>query len=159
MDRTSKQVRQPSKLQGVWIKPLTVIEDARGKVMHMLRSDSEEFSSFGEVYFSVVYFGFVKGWKKHLQMTQHFAVPLGDIKLVLYDDRLESSTYMMLEELWIGERNYCLVHIPAGIWYSFAAENKKNAIIVNVTNIPYSTEERKTMDLMNDLIPYRWIIP
>jgi len=37
------------------------------------------------------------------------------IKLVLYDMRENSSTKGILQEIFIGEDNYCLVHIPPGI--------------------------------------------
>ena len=74
-------------IEGVLIKPLSVFSDGRGKVMQMLRSDAPFFKHFGEVYFSIVNPGIVKGWKRHLKMTQHFAVPVGNIKLVFYDNR------------------------------------------------------------------------
>ena len=42
-------------IDGVIISPLKQILDERGKVMHMLRGDSEGFVGFGEIYFSVIY--------------------------------------------------------------------------------------------------------
>ena len=41
-------------IQDVQIYPLKIISDDRGKVMHMLRSDSPAFKNFGEVYFSTI---------------------------------------------------------------------------------------------------------
>ena len=41
-------------IEGVKITPLKQIKAERGKIMHMLRSDSPVFKSFGEVYFSTV---------------------------------------------------------------------------------------------------------
>ena len=37
-------------IEGVKITPLKQIFDERGKVMHMLRTDSEVFQQFGEIY-------------------------------------------------------------------------------------------------------------
>ena len=39
-------------IEGVKITPLKQIKDRRGKIMHMLRSDSPIFQNFGEIYFS-----------------------------------------------------------------------------------------------------------
>ena len=74
-------------IQGVSIHPLKQIPDERGKVMHMLRRDDPWFEKFGEIYFSVVYPGVIKGWHLHKVMVLNYAVVSGAIKLVLYDDR------------------------------------------------------------------------
>ena len=52
-------------IEGVIVKPLKQIEDNFGTVLHMLRNDSSLFSQFGEVYFSEVYTGVIKAWKRH----------------------------------------------------------------------------------------------
>ena len=44
-------------IKDVIITELKVIADNRGKVMHMLRNDSNVFKSFGEIYFSTIYKG------------------------------------------------------------------------------------------------------
>ncbi len=49
----------------------------------MLREDSEGFERFGEIYFSYVYPGVVKGWHIHDWMTLNYAVPVGMVKLGL----------------------------------------------------------------------------
>ena len=41
-------------IEGVQISPLKIISDERGSVMHMLRSDSQVFKKFGEIYFSTI---------------------------------------------------------------------------------------------------------
>src|SRR5205823_2429927 len=79
-------------IDGVRVIPLRQIPDERGKVMHMLRADDPHFERFGEIYFSTVYAGVVKGWHLHERMTINYAVPFGSIKLVLFDDRAGSST-------------------------------------------------------------------
>ena len=63
-------------IEGVFVEKLKKIEDPRGKVMHMLRCDSPLFTAFGEIYFSTINNATVKAWKKHLRMTQFFAIPI-----------------------------------------------------------------------------------
>ncbi len=143
-------------IEDVVIQELKQIIDERGKVMHMLRADSPFFIEFGEIYFSVVNSGAVKAWKRHLKMTQHFAVPVGKINLVLYDDRKDSASCGRVEVIEIGENNYCLVKIPPLVWYGFKGISTVPALIANVTDIPHNPDELERMDSFNDYIPYNW---
>ena len=79
-------------IDGVIVNTLKQIADERGKVMHMLRDDSEGFVGFAEIYFSCVYPGGIKGWHIHKKMTLNYVAAFGKIKLVLYDDRQNSKT-------------------------------------------------------------------
>ena len=72
-------------IEGVQVTPLKIIPTDGGPVLHMLRRDFSGFSGFGEIYFSEVEPGAVKGWKRHLEMRQNFAVPKGRIKFALFD--------------------------------------------------------------------------
>ncbi len=124
--------------------------------MHMLRSDDILFKQFGEIYFSTINHGFVKGWKKHLKITQHFAVPIGNIQLVLYDDREKSSTKSQIQEIFIGAKNYQLIHIPPLVWYSFKTIDNHFALIANCIDLPYDPKEVINIDPFDKRIPYNW---
>ena len=63
-----------AELAGVEWRPLRVIADDRGAVLHMVRADAPGFAGFGEVYFSELRPGVTKGWKLHLRMTQRLAI-------------------------------------------------------------------------------------
>jgi dTDP-4-dehydrorhamnose 3,5-epimerase len=145
-----------AKIEGVAVQKLAQIADDRGKVMHMLRADSPIFTRFGEVYFSMVNPGAVKAWKKHLEMTQHFAVPVGGIRLVLYDDRADSPSAGRVEVLEIGEDNYCLVKIPPLVWYGFEGISSTPALIANCTDLPHDNNEVERLDSHDKKIPYDW---
>lgn len=143
-------------IEGIIIQELDPIVDDRGKVLHMLRSDSPLFTNFGEIYFSVVNPGVIKAWKKHLKMTQHFAVPIGKIKLVLFDDRENSSTHGNVEEIEIGEDNYCLIKIPPLVWYGFKGISSLPALIANCTDLPHDPSEVENINVLDKKIPYDW---
>src|SRR6266404_3332876 len=106
-------------IDGLRITPLRRIPDERGAVFHMLREDSDGFERFGEIYFSMVYPGAVKAWHLHTRMTLNYAVPIGMVKLVCFDDREQSPTRGALTELHVGELNYVLVTIPPYVWNGF----------------------------------------
>jgi len=144
-------------IDGVIITPLKKIPDERGTVLHMLRNTDPHFIQFGEIYFSCVYPGVVKGWHNHTIMTLNYAVIVGMIKLVLYDARKDSKTNGELMELFIGEDNYCLVTIPPGIWNGTKGIGTKTAIIANCASHPHDPTEILRLDPMhNDQIKYNW---
>ena len=80
-------------IEGIIITPLKQIVDERGKIMHMLRRDSNVFKSFGEIYFSTVNPKFIKAWHKHKEATLNYACIKGKVKFVLFDDRKGSETF------------------------------------------------------------------
>lgn len=143
-------------IEGVLIHPLKQIPDERGKIMHMLREDDPHFERFGEIYFSNVYPGVVKAWHYHTEMTLNYAVIYGMIKLVLFDDRQESSTYNELMELFIGEGNYALVKVPPKVWNGFKGIGLTHSIVANCSTIPHRPDEILRMDPFENHIPYKW---
>lgn len=143
-------------IEGVRITPLSQILDERGKVMHMLRRDSEVFQGFGEIYFSCVYPGMVKGWHLHKRMVLNYSVPHGRIKLVLYDDRDDSPSRKQFQEVFLGPDNYCLVTIPPLVWNAFKGIGIEMAIVANCATEPYDPEEIERRDPYTSQIPYSW---
>lgn len=143
-------------IEGVRVIPLKRIPDERGTVMHMLRCDDDHYDQFGEIYFSTVYPGVVKGWHRHRLMTLNYAVPKGMIKLVLYDDRRNSGTEGELLELFVGEANYQLVKVPPGIWNGFKGVGTEPAIVANCATIPHDPTEIERLDPLNNHIGYDW---
>ena len=140
------------------ITPLRRIPDERGAVMHMLRSDDAAFEQFGEIYFSMVYPGVVKGWHRHRRMTLNYAVPVGMVKLVCYDDRAGSPTAGVVQELHIGELNYVLVTIPPLILNGLKGEGTVPALVANCATEPHDPDEIERLDPATEGIPYDWAV-
>lgn len=147
-----------STIDGVLVKPLRQIPDERGKIMHMLRCDDEHFEAFGEIYFSVAYPGVIKGWHLHTTQTQNYAVIVGMVKLVLFDRREDSGSHRVLQELFIGEDNYCLVRIPPGVVNGYKCIGVRPAIVANCATEPHRPEEMIRIDPFSDEIPYSWAL-
>ena len=145
-------------IEGVVVTPLRQIADERGKVMHMLRADSPLFKSFGEIYFSTVHPGAIKGWHIHKEMVLNYAVPHGQIKFVLYDDRAGSATRGQLQELFLGPDNYCLVTVPPLVWNGFKGIGTESAMVANCASIAHDPQEIDRKDPFDPAIPYDWAI-
>jgi dTDP-4-dehydrorhamnose 3,5-epimerase len=145
-------------IDGLVVTPLRRIPDERGAVFHMLREDSPGFERFGEIYFSTVYPGVVKGWHLHTEMTLNYAVPVGMVKLVCYDGREGSSTKGNVVELHVGELNYSLVTIPPHVWNGFKGEGAVPALVANCSTIPHRPDEIERLDPFDNDIPYDWAL-
>ena len=146
-----------SKINGITFTKLKEITDERGSVLHMLRSDSPDFEKFGECYFSEILQGKVKAWKCHSIQTQNLAVPVGTIKIVLVDLRINSNSNGIIEEFIIGRPNsYYRLKIPPGVWYGFKCISEEKALIANCSNIPHSTNESEICDINNFTVSYNW---
>jgi len=143
-------------IEGVEIFPLRRISDERGTVMHMLREDDPHFRHFGEIYFSVIYPGIIKGWHLHQRMTINYAVVDGNIKLVLFDQRVGSPTNGQLQEIVFGQINYQLVRVPPGVVNGFTAVGGLRAVVANCADIPHDPSEITRIDPFTPTIPYDW---
>ena len=145
-------------ISGIRVTPLRQILDERGKVMHMLRRDAEVFTEFGEIYFSCVYPGVVKAWHRHKRMTLNYAVPHGNVKFVLHDDRLDSPTRGQTQEIFMGPDSYVLVTVPPMIWNGFKGVGTETAIVANCASLPHDPSEIERLDPRTAPIPYDWNI-
>jgi dTDP-4-dehydrorhamnose 3,5-epimerase len=126
-------------IEDVKIIPLKVFSDDRGKVMHMMKNTDPYFTKFGEIYFSEILPGKIKAWSRKKKSIRNYTVVEGIIKLVLYDGK-------EIREIIMGKDNHCLVIIPPGIWSGFKAIGKKKAIIADLTDSPYNSEESEKAD-------------
>ena len=143
-------------IDGVVVTPLKRIEDARGAVLHMLRADAPHFAGFGEIYYSVVNRGVVKGWKRHTRMTLSLTAPFGGVRLGLIDGRPDSPTYAATQTVVIDPSHYVLVTVPPGVWSAFQGLTDPPAVLANCANIPHDPTEAETVAADQPPVPYRW---
>ena len=143
-------------INGVSLRKLMVFENELGIVKHMLKKQWPEFKSFGEVYFSTINAGIVKGWKKHDKTILNYTVPLGNVKVVIYDCNEKSISFGKIQEIELGEKNHILLTIPPNVWYSFAVLNNEKAMICNLISVEHSKDTHHQIGLINDEIPYKW---
>ena len=143
-------------IEGVKLVPLKRISDERGMIMHMLKCTDPHFEQFGEVYFSTAHPGVIKGWHEHTKQVQFYAVVKGMIKLVLYDARKKSPTHGEFMELFVGDDNYQLVRIPAGIINGYKNIGAETIILANCATLPHEVNEMLRYDPHGSKVPYKW---
>jgi dTDP-4-dehydrorhamnose 3,5-epimerase len=143
-------------IEGVTIVPLKKIPDERGTILHMLRRSDPHFLQFGEIYFSTVYRGVVKGWHKHREMTLNYACVFGRIKLVLYDERPDSPTAGERLEVFLGPDHHALVVIPPDVWNGFKGMSDPFAVLANCCTHEHDPTRSTRLDPFQNHIPYDW---
>jgi len=143
-------------IDGVTVTPLRIIADSKGSVLHMIRADSPTFLGFGEIYFSSVHFRSVKAWKRNASATAHFAVPVGEISMALFDNRPTSPTCGHLETLTVGRSQYVLVTVPPKIWYGFQGLTNPEALIVNCLDRQYDASQTDRLEYPSETVPHLW---
>jgi dTDP-4-dehydrorhamnose 3,5-epimerase len=149
-------VSGPARIDGLTVTPLRRIADERGTIYHMLRADDPHFEQFGEIYFTSIYRGIVKGWHKHREMTLNYACIFGRVKLVAYDDRPDSPTVGSLVEIFLGPDDHSLVTIPPGVWSGFKGMSDPFAIVANCCTHTHDPSRTTRLDPFVNDIPYDW---
>ena len=139
-------------IKDVLITKLDVIDTPGGNVMHAMKESSIGYSGFGEAYFSQVFKGAVKAWKRHKKMTLNLIVPEGEVRFVLFDDREILST--QFQEIIISKNNYCRLTIPPMIWMGFQGLSNGDSMLLNIADIEHDPNEvdRKEIEKIN----YNW---
>lgn len=145
-------------IDGVAVRHAKVMPDERGRLGEIMRADDPWFEKFGQVYYTTTFPGVVKAWHYHAKQTDHFYVIKGLVKIALYDDRKDSTTYATVNELYLGEHRPGLLRIPPGVQHGWMCVGKNEAYILNVVSEMYNysePDEFRTHPHDNH-IPYDW---
>lgn len=135
-------------IKGVTLTKKSVFRDKRGAVLHMIKSSSKNYNNdFGEIYFSKVKKGIIKGWKLHKEFTQRLIVPHGSVKFVIIDHRESSPSYGLVETFELSEENYFLLTIKPYLTYGFIGVSNDEALIANLSSGSFRKSESITYDL------------
>jgi len=109
--------------------------------MHGIKATDLGYEGFAEAYFSMAEHGAVKGWKRHREMTLNLIVPIGSIRFVLFDDRPDSQTNNVFQEIVLSPNNYKRLTVPPMIWLAFQGFSHDMSMLLNVANTPHDPDE------------------
>lgn len=143
-------------IEGVKITKLKILSDHRGSVLTMLRSDSKVYESFGEIYFSTIFFNSIKAWHFHKKAVLNYACIKGKVKLTLYDDRKNSKSFGKYDEYILTPKEYFLITIPPLIWSGFKGLYQQESIIANCINLPHDEKEMIRKEHDDKYFKYNW---
>jgi dTDP-4-dehydrorhamnose 3,5-epimerase len=130
-------------MEGPYLVPLREIDVPNGNVYHALKSSEDSFIRFGELYFSRIETGKIKGWKRHNSCTLNLIVVQGMVKFLLVnDDFFEGGGRIYREEFTLGPIvNYKRLVVPPGYWMAFKGIGTGENIIANVIDEEHDPQE------------------
>jgi len=145
-------------IEGVLVTPLKHIYHPNGDIFHGMKISDSGYAGFGEAYFSTVYEGVIKAWKRHTIMTLNLICPVGKIRFVLFDDRENSSTKGVFQEVVLSViENYSRLTIPPGVWMGFQGLAEDLNLLLNVANIEHNPDEQMNIPINESHIVFDWI--
>lgn len=120
-------------IQRVILRPLRKLLDERGWLLELFRKDE-----LGDIplpamsYISLTLPGITRGPHEHINQTDHFCF-LGpsNFKVVLWDNRKDSSTYGKNMILFLGEDNPTSISIPPGVVHGYKNIGVVPGIVIN----------------------------
>lgn len=134
-------------IEGLLLTPLQVVSNPKGDIYHALKASAPGYQGFGEAYFSTVARGLTKGWKRHNRNTLNLVVPVGEIRFIVHDDRLGSSTYGQFADVCLSLlSNYARLTVPPGLWMAFQGIGEFN-LLLNIIDYEHDPAEADNKDL------------
>jgi dTDP-4-dehydrorhamnose 3,5-epimerase len=105
--------------------------------------------------------GFTKGWSMHQHNEDRLLVYSGEMEIVLYDERTESTTFGLVSRIVLTEYDRRIMNIPPGVWHALHNIGSKDVMVVNFpTDLYDHTEPDKyRLPLNNDRIPFKFDNP
>lgn len=146
-----------AKIEGVEIKDLVIHKDERGFFSEIMRQSEGIFQdSFAQWSYSFNNTGVVKAWHLHERQTDWMCTLVGDMKLVLYDTREDSSTHKEIMEILMGEtQGLKVVKIPPGVAHGYKVINGPMSIVY-LTNREYDPEDELRIPHDDPEIGFDW---
>ncbi len=135
-------------MEGVTLTPLKHIETPKGDIFHAMKATDNTFCGFGEAYFSEVHSGDRKGWKRHNRFTLNLVVILGEIRFIIYDDRVDSATKGEFKEITLSPaNNYQRLTVEPGLWMAFEGMALGSSLLMNIIPQPHDPIEADNVEI------------
>jgi len=143
--------------EGVKIRPTQTLSDARGSVFEIL-DDRWGFDSapIRSLHCFTVRPGFAKGWALHQTHEDRYFILSGEMELVLFDPRPQSSTYGEVCKILMSEHHRCLVNVPAQVWHAEHNIGTTDVVVIDMPTVPYDhvNPDKYRLPIDTPLIPH-----
>jgi dTDP-4-dehydrorhamnose 3,5-epimerase len=144
-------------IEGVNFRELPTHSDARGSIVEMFDPRWQWHPDPLVYAYSVtIRPGYAKGWNLHKLHEDRYFILQGEMEIVLYDVRPQSSTYGHVRRVVMSEHNRRLVSIPKFVWHADHNFGTRECLIVNFPTMPYdhANPDKYRLPLDTPLIPF-----
>ena len=134
-----------SDIKGVVVKDIKKYVDERGWLAELYRSDELEESILPQMsYISLTMPGIARGPHEHKYQTDYFCfIGPSDFKIILWDNRKDSPTYLNKTVLFLGENKPSALIVPPGIVHAYKNVGGKNGLVINAANKLFAGKMKK----------------
>jgi dTDP-4-dehydrorhamnose 3,5-epimerase len=102
--------------------------------------------------------GKIKGWHSHRLHDDRIFISRGEVRVVLYDSRIDSPTHGMINEIFRSGVERDLMVIPAGVYHAHQNVGTEDALFISMPSRAYQHDDPDVyrLPVNNDVIPYRF---
>ncbi len=143
-------------IPGVLLTKLNIIEHPLGDIFKIISKGDKGFVDFGELYISTIKYGAVKAWKKHTKMICNLVVPIGEVKIVMYEDGAEEDRHRNYQEVILSKKHYFRLTIPPGIVFGMHGSGEGENMVINFASIIHDQHESINYDYKSINTDFRW---
>ncbi len=153
-----------NEIKGVIFKPLKSFPDQRGFFREVVRVTDPFFDNdgFSQWSHSKMTKNVVKAWHFHKKQIDWWYVPIGNVDVVLYDNREESPTYKTKLTFRIGESDkygantheVCF-KIPQGVLHGCKVLSEE-AHLFYITSQIYNPNDEGRFPYNDPIVPHDW---
>jgi len=146
-------------IDGVVIQPATSHVDDRGTLCEIFSPyRAPHPAPLVYVYQFTIRPGKIKGWHVHHLHDDRIFISQGHVKVVLYDDRPQSPTYRMINEIYRSELDRNVMVIPAYVFHAHQNVGSTDALFVSMPSRPYQHDDPDVyrFPIDTDQIPYKF---
>ncbi len=137
-------------IQGVKIKKIERHFDDRGFFSEIIKFGEETFKEVKQTSYTETYPGVIKAFHWHKKQYDVWFPLKGNIQVVLYDTRENSSTFKQTQVIYAGEDKPLLILIPPRVAHGYRVLGVKRAGLLYHTSEDYDAknpdEERIPFD-------------
>jgi dTDP-4-dehydrorhamnose 3,5-epimerase len=144
-------------IDGVILRAQRPIEDRRGEVMEVYRpSWGVHADPLVFIYQVRIRPGAIKGWVTHARQDDRLSIISGALRWALYDDRPDSPTRGLVNDLVVSDRTPTLLIIPRGVWHAVRNIGASDAIFLNMPTQPYdhAAPDKARLPIGTSRIPF-----
>ena len=157
---TSEWQRLQRGISGVAVHEVLHVPRDHGVITEVFRPEWDPTGTpVVHVYQSRLFPGAIGAWSCHAKSIDRLFVNQGLLKIVLYDDREQSSTYRQVMELHVGDARPTFLVIPTGVWHGLQNLGPTDALMLNLPTRAYDYADPDHYRLPWDSpeIPYSWV--
>lgn len=142
---------------GAKTRPSPLHVDDRGSLVEIFRTAwGIDDHPVEHVYCTTIRPGVVKGWALHEHHEDRYFLLAGDMQVVFYDVRPDSSTHGEVLKITLSARVPRLLTIPTHVWHADVKVGSEEVVLLNLPTKPYdhAAPDKYRLPLDTPLIPH-----